>query len=153
MPPSTAACTESIWSYLLAGIGIVFDSEESNSISAKVTECCLPQNRGHHRCVRCQTWIHAIRGWHGPSTDGMGSASGMAIACHPWIHGWHGIRVRHGHGVPSVDPWMAWPWRAIRGSMDGMAAFGARCGSRPSTDGPDQMRIIYLMQDFLPVHP
>ena len=42
---------------------------------------------------------------------------------------------------------------ARRGSMDGMAAFGARCGSRPSGDGPDQMRMTYLMQDFLPFHP
>ena len=58
--------------------------------------------------------------------------------------------------VPDADlchPRLAWPWRAIRGSMDGMAAFGARCGFRPSADGPDQMRMTYLMQDFLPFHP
>ena len=42
---------------------------------------------------------------------------------------------------------------ARRGSMGGMAAFGARCGSRPSADGPGQMRMIHLMQDFLPFHP
>ena len=57
------------------------------------------------------------------------------------------------HPRMAWDPRLAWPWRAIRGSMDGMAAFGARCGSRPSADGPDQMQMTHLMQDFLPFHP
>ena len=42
---------------------------------------------------------------------------------------------------------------ARRGSIDGMAAFGTRCGSRLSADGPDQMQMTHLMQDFLPFHP
>ena len=56
------------------------------------------------------------------------------------------------HPQMAWDPRLAWPWRAIRGSMDGMAAFGARCGSRSSADGPGQMRMTHLMQDFLPFH-
>ena len=37
--------------------------------------------------------------------------------------------------------------------MKGSIFFGARRGSMPSADGPDQMRMTYLMQDFLPFHP
>ena len=40
------------------------------------------------------------------------------------------------HPRMAWDPRLGWPWRAIRGSMDGMAAFGARCGSRPDADDP-----------------
>ena len=55
------------------------------------------------------------------------------------------------HPRMAWDPRLGWPWRAIRGSVDGMAAFGARCGSMPDAD-PGQMRMIHLMQDFLPFH-
>ena len=54
--------------------------------------------------VRCQTRIHAIRGWHEQSTDGMGSASGMAMACHPWTHGWHGC-VRCQMRIQAIPGW------------------------------------------------
>ena len=48
------------------------------------------------------------------------------------------------HGAPS----------SLRGFLFFfLVLFGARCGSRPSADGPDQMRMAYLMQDFLPFHP
>ena len=53
------------------------------------------------------------------------------------------------HPRMAWDPRLAWPWRAIRGSVDGMAAFGAICGS---ADGSDQMQMTH-MQDFLPFHP
>ena len=48
---------------------------------------------GGHRCrcgidgVRCQSRTHAIRGWPGPSADGLASVTGMAKPCLSRIRG------------------------------------------------------------------
>ena len=47
MPPSAAARTESVWSHLM-GVDFMFNSEESDSVSAEAVESCLPQNCGHY---------------------------------------------------------------------------------------------------------
>ena len=44
------------------------------------------------------------------------------------------------------DPRLAWPWCAIRGSMD---VFGANRGPRPSADGlvtPTKMKIFWVIK-------
>ena len=62
--------------------------------------------------VRGQPGTQAIRGW-------------------PDIPGWPG------YGRPTMDPWMAWVFRA-------------NGGSRPSADGPGHPGIIHLVRNSLP---
>ena len=73
-------------------------------------------------------WVRLL---YGPSQTIWMCSVPDADPCHPrmaWtIHGWHGIRVWAGHGVPSVDPWMAW-LRSVPDADPCQMRIQARCG-------------------------
>ena len=59
--------------------------------------------KGRMQPVRCQSRTHAIRGWAGPSADGMASVTGMAKPCQSRIRGWHRLFSASRGPSPSAD--------------------------------------------------
>ena len=58
--------------------------QKLKGVNEKLTE----SNEQLTESVRGQRWIQAIHGWPGPCMDGLASTVGLAMAGHPWIHGW-----------------------------------------------------------------